>query len=123
MNTKAHTLEHQTHSAAYMSIQQKLESSHQSKVLFLRLAETFQAMGDSSRVQIIWALSHGELSVGEIADLLVISQPGVSHHLRTLRNLRLVKIRKDGRTAYYSLDDQHIENLLSEGTKHVEDLS
>ncbi|HCM41163.1 MAG: hypothetical protein A2070_00350 [Bdellovibrionales bacterium GWC1_52_8] len=110
-------------SPAYRNIQEKLETSHRSKLLFSRLAETFQAMGDPSRVQIIWALSHGELSVGEVADLLEISQPGVSHHLRTLRNLRLVKARKDGRTAYYSLDDEHIEHLLQEGTKHVEDLS
>lgn len=92
------------------------------KKLFLLLAETFQALGDSSRVQIVWSLTQGELCVGEIADLLEMSQPAVSHHLRTLRNLHLVKVRKDGRTSYYSLDDEHIERLLSEGISHVEDL-
>ncbi len=89
--------------------------------MFFLLAETFQAMGDSSRIQIVWALSHGELCVGDIAEVLHMSQPAVSHHLRTLRNLRLVKVRRDGRTSYYSLDDVHIERLLTEGLEHVED--
>ena len=93
-----------------------------SKKLFFLLAETFQALGDSSRIQIVWALSKGELSVGTIAELVGMSQPAVSHHLRTLRNLKLVKVRKDGRTSYYSLDDEHIERLLFEGIEHVEDL-
>jgi DNA-binding transcriptional ArsR family regulator len=89
---------------------------------FLLLAETFQALGDSSRVQIIWALSKGELCVGDLAGLLEMSQPAVSHHLRTLRNLKLVRVRRDGRTSHYSLDDQHIDRLLKEGIEHVEDL-
>ncbi len=93
-----------------------------SKKLFFLLAETFQALGDSSRIQIVWALSKRELCVGEITDLIGMSQPAVSHHLRTLRNLKLVKVRRDGRISYYSLDDEHIENLLKEGINHVEDL-
>ena len=92
------------------------------KRLFFLLAETFQALGDSSRVQIVWSLAQGELCVGEIAELLEMSQPAISHHLRTLRNLKLVRVRKDGRTSYYALDDEHIERLLREGIKHVEDL-
>lgn len=93
-----------------------------SKETFLLLAETFQALGDSSRIQIVWALSKGELCVGDIAELIEMSQPAVSHHLRTLRNLKLVKVRKVGRTSVYSLDDEHIERLLQEGIEHVEDL-
>ncbi|MCB0418126.1 MAG: helix-turn-helix transcriptional regulator [Bdellovibrionales bacterium] len=86
------------------------------------LAETFKAMGDESRVKIIWSLAHGTLSVGQLSELLGMSQPAVSHHLRTLRNLKLVQVRKSGTTAYYSLDDEHIDRLLQEGTEHVEDL-
>jgi DNA-binding transcriptional ArsR family regulator len=93
-----------------------------SRKLFVLLAETFQALGDTSRIQIVWALSKEELCVGDIAILLSMSQPAVSHHLRTLRNLRLVKVRRDGRTSYYSLDDEHIQRLLNEGIEHVEDL-
>jgi DNA-binding transcriptional ArsR family regulator len=103
-------------------VRKRLSNGFKSKQIFLLLAETFQALGDTSRIQIVWALSHGELSVGTVADLLDMSQPAVSHHLRTLRNLKLVKVRKDGRTAYYSLDDEHIERLLLEGIEHVEDL-
>lgn len=97
-------------------------SSPRFKKKFLLLAETFQALGDSSRVQITWLLSKDEHSVGEIARILAMSQPAVSHHLRTLRYLKLVKIRREGRISYYSLDDIHIERLLDEGILHVEDL-
>lgn len=89
--------------------------------VFFHLAETFQALGDSSRVQIVWALMHGEQNVGDLAKKLGMSQPAVSHHLRTLRNLRLVRVRKNGRTSFYSLDDGHINRLIDEGLKHVED--
>lgn len=114
---------------AYSTVRQNLaklgheaRSRRGSRQMFVLLAETFQALGDTSRIQIVWSLSHGELCVGEIAELLGMSQPAVSHHLRTLRNLKLVKVRRDGRTAYYSLDDEHIERLLREGIEHVEDL-
>lgn len=89
---------------------------------FLLLAETFRTLGDFSRVQIVFALSKGELCVTEIAELLKMSPSAVSHHLRTLRNLKLVTVRRDHRTIYYSLDDEHIERLLDEGMEHVEDL-
>ena len=89
---------------------------------FLLLAETFQALGDASRVQIVWSLARGgELTVGSLVELLGMSQPAISHHLRTLRNLKLVRVRKDGRASFYSLDDEHIENLLNEGLEHVEE--
>lgn len=99
----------------------KFQLSEYSEI-FTLLAQTFQALGDSTRVQILWSLSKHELSVSALTELLNISQPAVSHHLRTLRNLRLVKFRKEGRAAFYSLDDQHINQLLIEGIKHVEDL-
>lgn len=104
-----------------MNALSKTVKSAKAKKMFLLLAETFQALGDSSRVQIVWALSHRELPVGAIAELLSMSQPAVSHHLRTLRNLKLVKARREGRNINYSLDDEHIDRLLQEGMKHVED--
>ena len=108
-------------SKGVLNVKQRVIREMQPKKLFLLLAETFQALGDSSRIQIVWSLSHGELCVNDIAEVLEMSQPSVSHHLRTLRNLKLVKVRKDGRTSYYSLDDEHIEHLLKEGIEHVED--
>ncbi len=61
------------------------------------------------------------MSVGQIAEWMEMSQPAISHHLRTLRILKLVRIRKVGRTVFYALDDQHIEHLLHEGLSHVKD--
>src|SRR5688572_21773651 len=80
-------------SAIALKVRKNLLHANRSKKMFFLLAETFQALGDSSRIQIVWALSHGELCVGDLAEVLHMSQPAVSHHLRTLRNLRLVKIR------------------------------
>lgn len=100
----------------------RFSSNKDAPRIFGLLAETFKTLGDYSRVQIVWALSHGELCVGDIAELLAMSQSAVSHHLRTLRNLKLVKVRREHRTLFYSLDDKHIEHLLEEGIEHVEDL-
>lgn len=110
-----------TSSKQYFANRQKIAKHLLPKKMFLLLAETFQALGDSSRIQIVWALSQGELCVNDIASMLEMSQPQVSHHLRTLRNLHLVKIRKDGRTSFYSLDDEHIDCILKSGIEHVED--
>lgn len=106
----------------YSATRQRIARQLKPKKVFLLLAETFQALGDSSRIQIVWALSQGELCVNDIAEILSMSQPQVSHHLRMLRNLHLVKKRKDGRTSYYSLDDEHIDCILRSGIEHVDDL-
>ena len=85
-----------------------------------RLARTFKALSDPSRVRIISVLSHGETCVCDIAALLGMSESAVSHQLRTLREMRLVRFRKEGRHVYYTLDDAHIENLFHQGLEHVE---
>jgi DNA-binding transcriptional ArsR family regulator len=95
----------------------RVEQGLRSKKVFFLLAETFQALGDSSRIQIVWALSKGERSVTELVELLGMSQPAVSHHLRTLRNLHLVKFHRVGRVSVYSLDDEHIEGTRSSTMK------
>lgn len=84
-----------------------------------RLAETFQALSDPTRVRIISALSHGELCVCDLAAALGMSQSAISHQLRLLRTLRLVKGSKRGRMVYYSLDDAHISSLFQSGMEHV----
>lgn len=86
-----------------------------------QLAESFKVLGDSTRLKIIYVLSQAELCVCDIAALLGFSDSAVSHQLRVLRNMRLVKYRKDGKMAYYTLDDEHIESLFKEGLKHVEE--
>ncbi len=82
------------------------------------LAETFQALADASRVRIISGLMDGELCVYDLATMLGMSQSAVSHQLRLLRNLHLVKNRKMGRTVFYSLDDDHIRDLFQRGLEH-----
>lgn len=108
----------QTSSQPFSS-QQSVERENEK---FLLLAETFQALGDSSRVRIVWHLAQKEYKVGELAQAVLMSQPAVSHHLRILRQLKLVKVRREGREAFYTLDDRHIYRLLQEGMEHVEEL-
>lgn len=86
---------------------------------FQVLAEIYKAMGDESRLKLLYALSRGELCVCEMTELLDISQSAISHQLRLLRSLRLVKYRKSGKQVYYSLDDDHIMNILSQGIAHI----
>ncbi|HZW35825.1 MAG: ArsR/SmtB family transcription factor [Deltaproteobacteria bacterium] len=83
------------------------------------LAETFGALSDPTRVRILSALGEQELCVFDLARLLGLTGSAVSHQLRLLRGQRLVKYRKEGKIAYYSLDDDHIRNLMRECIKHV----
>ena len=85
------------------------------------LAETFRVLGDPTRVRILDALASGELCVCDIAALVGISESAVSHQLRLLRSMRLVKSRRDGRHIYYTLDDDHILGLFEQGLEHVQE--
>lgn len=89
------------------------------EVVAAQMAELFSALGDTSRIRVIAALTQGEMNVGDLADVAQISQSAVSHHLRHLRSMRLVRARKDGRHVYYSLDDDHINDLFECGLEHV----
>jgi ArsR family transcriptional regulator len=82
------------------------------------LAETFQALADPTRVRIISALLDDELRVYDLAGLVGMTQSAVSHQLRLLRGLGLVKFRKEGRNVIYSLDDDHIRDLFQRGLEH-----
>lgn len=85
-----------------------------------RLAQTFKALADPTRLRIIYVLSKTPLCVCDIANLLDMTQSAISHHLRLLRNLRLVKFRKEGKMAIYSLDDDHVLQLFKQGLDHVQ---
>ncbi len=84
------------------------------------MAETFKTLGDPTRVGILFLLSKGEVSVRELSRALSLTSSAISHQLRLLRSLRLVKRRRQGRMIYYSLDDEHVMSLFSECAKHVE---
>lgn len=83
------------------------------------LAEMFAALGDPNRIRIISVLRQGEINVSALAEIVGISRSAISHQLRTLRQLRIVRTRKDGREVYYSLDDEHITDLFERGLDHV----
>jgi ArsR family transcriptional regulator len=83
------------------------------------LAEFFKVFGDSTRIRILHVLSHAELCVCDISALLLMSQSAVSHQLRILKNARLVRNRRDGKVVYYSLDDEHVKDILNVGCEHL----
>jgi DNA-binding transcriptional ArsR family regulator len=83
------------------------------------LAELFRALSDPGRIRIVSALAEGEMNVGALAEAVDLSESAVSHHLRGLRQMRLVRARKAGRQVYYALDDEHITDLYRRGLDHV----
>ena len=84
-----------------------------------QVAELFSALGDPSRIRIIAALTAGEMHVGALAEAVGISESAISHHMRHLRQLRLVRTRKTGRYVFYALDDDHVADLFRCGLEHV----
>ena len=85
------------------------------------LSEFFKAFADSTRIKILFVLRDGEQCVNDIAAALEMSQSSISHQLRVLKQNRLVKFRRDGKTIYYSLADAHVVNILSQGLEHIEE--
>ena len=85
------------------------------------LCQTFKALGDISRLKILWALEHQEMCVCDLAALLGITESGVSHQLRLLRTLRLVQNRREGTILYYRLADDHVSQLVSIALEHVQE--
>jgi ArsR family transcriptional regulator len=83
------------------------------------LAETFKALSDPTRVRMVSLLADAELCVCDLAAALGMSQSAVSHQLRTLRDMRLVRRRREGRQIFYSLDDEHVADLYRRGLEHV----
>lgn len=85
------------------------------------LAEFFRVFGDSTRIRILYALSKAEMCVCDIAELIGVSQSAVSHQLQILRSSRLVRYRREGKTVYYSLNDEHIFSIIGQGIEHIKE--
>ena len=83
------------------------------------VAQLFSSLSDTSRVRIISVLAEREMSVGTLAKAVDLSESAVSHHLRGLRQMRLVRARKEGRYVFYTLDDEHVADLFQRGLDHV----
>lgn len=84
-----------------------------------RLADLFKIFGDPTRIRILSALGRHELCVCDIAQLLGMTQSAISHQLRVLKQMELVKFRKEGKTVFYSLADSHVSTILEQGLDHV----
>lgn len=83
------------------------------------LAEIFKVFGDTTRVKILYVLFESELCVNDISQCLNMTPSAVSHQLRILKNSKLVKFRRDGKTVYYSLDDDHVRSMIALGMEHI----
>lgn len=87
--------------------------------ILYKLADLFKVFGDPTRIRILNALSQTELCVQDIADRLSMTQSAISHQLRILKQSELVKFRRDGKTIYYSLADDHVATIMAQGMEHV----
>ena len=90
--------------------------------LIYDLAEFFKVFADSTRMKIIYALMENELCVCDIAAIAQTTQSAISHQLRILKQAKLVKYKKEGKVVYYSLDDEHISEIVKKGREHIEEL-
>lgn len=100
---------------------QRLQDDLPGDELLYDLAELFRVFGDSTRIKILYALFESELCVNDIAQVVGLSQSAVSHQLRLLKANKLVRFRRDGKTIYYSLDDDHVRSIIALGMDHVEE--
>lgn len=91
----------------------------ETRVLY-ELSDFFKVMGDSTRIQLLWALEESEMCVNDLAAFLNMTKSAVSHQLKVLRTAKLVKSVKNGKNVYYSLDDDHVKDILEKALEHLE---
>ena len=104
-----------THPEIVRTVSEKLPDVE----LLYDVAELFKVFGDSTRVRILCALFESEMCVCDIAEVLDMTQSAISHQLRVLKQARLVKYRRDGKTVYYSLADDHIQTIFDQAFEHI----
>ena len=115
------TVQDSEYLAAREDVVKKVLDSQPAEKYLYDLAELFKVFGDSTRIRILYALFESELCVGDMAQLLGISQSAVSHQLKILKDAKLVRFRRDGKIIFYMLDDDHVRTMLSMGMEHVEE--
>lgn len=86
------------------------------------LAELYRIFGDSTRIRILYVLFEGEMCVCDIAEALNMTMSAISHQLRILKSARLVKFRRDGKTCYYCLADDHVKTIIGQGMEHIKEV-
>lgn len=104
---------------AHEDIVERVQKNIPSEDALYDLAELFRIFGDSTRIRILYVLFESEMCVCDIAQLLGMTQSAISHQLRALKNARLVKSRRDGKTVFYSLADSHVRTIIDQGQEHI----
>ena len=107
--------------ALQYNTQINMEQEGLSEDVILQMAESFKALSDPTRLKILALLFDGERTVGDLSDHLDVSQSAVSHQLRILRNMDIVRYHKEGREVYYSLADEHVRDVLLRTLEHILD--
>ena len=104
---------------AHDEIVEKVRKEMPSEDTLYDLTELFRIFGDSTRIRILYVLFEAEMCVCDIAALLGMTQSAISHQLKALKNARLVKSRRDGKTVFYSLADDHVKTIIDQGLEHI----
>ena len=112
-------LENQDFMHAHNDTVEKVKNNMPEEELLYDLAELYKVFGDSTRIKILYSLFESELCVCDIAELLRMSVSAISHQLRILKQAQLVRFRRDGKTVYYSLADDHVRTILGQGMDHI----
>lgn len=102
-------------------IVEKVEKNMPDEEKLYDLADFYKMFSDSTRIKILWALDQEEMCVCDLAVLLNMTKSAISHQLKNLRQEKLVKYRKEGKTVIYSLEDEHVKNILEIGLEHIEE--
>ena len=104
---------------AHDEIVEKVQKEMPSEDTLYDLTELFRIFGDSTRIRILYVLFEAEMCVCDIAALLGMTQSAISHQLKALKNARLVKSRREGKTVFYALADDHVKTIIDQGLEHI----
>lgn len=110
-----------THKELHPALIQAAEKQMVEEEILYDLAELFKVFGDSTRIKILFVLFQSEMCVCDIAELLHMTQSAISHQLRVLKQAKLVKYRREGKTVFYALADHHVKTILGQGLDHIEE--
>lgn len=117
--TDSNGVERCDYSHIHQEIVDKVERTMPEDEILYDLAELFKIFGDSTRIKILYVLFESEMCVCDLAQLLGMTQSAISHQLRALKQSKLVKYRREGKTVFYSLADDHVRSILDQGMEHV----
>lgn len=101
------------------NIVKKVNEQMPDEEILYDLAELFKVFGDSTRIKILYVLFESEMCVNDIATVLNMTSSAISHQLRVLKQSQLIKFRRDGKSIYYSLADDHVRTILDQGMEHI----